>query len=360
MIPQATEQLLLELFRRARRGGIPLGVAELLAARDALEAGFGGDEQALRRLLRLLWCSSPAQAAELEGYIDRALEQPTAARLEQADRTADEAEKRAPQPEVDRAAEEPPGAAAAAVQRPAAALMPLPVRAPELVPPARIVEALRTYYPVSRRAMAYTWRYLRRPVKDGPPGPVDIPATVERTARQGFFDRPVRERRSSDHAHLILLVDQGGSMVPFHRFTRDLVETAADSGLGLVETGYFLNVPGERIYRERQRTRPVPMDELLRDCGAETGVLLVSDAGAARGGRDLPRVRATARVLVDIKRRTRLLAWLNPMPEGRWPGTSAQLIQALAPMFPMDPDGFGNAVDVLRGQFHHAAPQARP
>jgi hypothetical protein len=38
------------------------------------------------------------------------------------------------------------------------------------------------------------------------------------------------------------------------------------------------------------------------------------------------------------------------MPADRWPGTSAQIIAHLAPMFQMDPDDFSNAIDVVRGQ----------
>jgi hypothetical protein len=54
--------------------------------------------------------------------------------------------------------------------------------------------------------------------------------------------------------------------------------------------------------------------------------------------------------LVGIKQCTALLAWLNPVPARRWPGTTAQLIGAIVRMYPMDEDGFSNAVDVLRGQ----------
>ena len=57
------------------------------------------------------------------------------------------------------------------------------------------------------------------------------------------------------------------------------------------------------------------------------------------------------RFLVQLKRRTTLIAWLNPMPQSRWASTSAQFIARLVPhMFQMDRDGFGNAIDALRGQ----------
>ncbi|WP_295591175.1 hypothetical protein, partial [uncultured Lamprocystis sp.] len=235
---------------------------------------------------------------------------------------------------------------------PAPVIMPLPVRAPVAPPtpsPARETAALVTQDPVSRRTMAYTWRYLRRPVKDGPCDRLDLTATVERAARQGYYDRPVLTRRGTDHGHLVLLVDQGGSMVPFHRLTRDLVQTAVAAGLGQVDLGYFQNVPPPLVYADPHRTRPLELARLLADCTPRSSVLLVSDAGAARGGRVQQRFQDTARVLVELKRLTGALAWLNPVPAERWPGTTAQLIALLVPMFPMTADGFGNAVDTLRG-----------
>jgi uncharacterized protein with von Willebrand factor type A (vWA) domain len=215
-------------------------------------------------------------------------------------------------------------------------------------------EELRAYWPVSRRSMIYTWRYLRRPVKDGPRNVLNLAATVEQTARRGLFLEPVYERRETNRAHLVLLLDQGGSMVPFHRFTRDLVETACEeSPIGQVAVAYFRNVPTGSLYRDPHLTEPLALENALAGCSPDSSILLVGDAGAARGYRNLQRVRASTKLLVALKRMTTLIAWLNPMPRHRWPGTSAELIAHLVPMFQMDPDGFSNAVDVLRGQPLH-------
>jgi uncharacterized protein with von Willebrand factor type A (vWA) domain len=217
------------------------------------------------------------------------------------------------------------------------------------------VRELRTYWPVSRRSMVYTWRYLRRPVKDGPRDVLNIEATVEHSARQGFFLQSVYERRENNYAHLIMLVDQGGSMMPFHRFTRDLVDTAGnESSLERVDIAYFHNVPPANVFRNPHLTEQLPLDELLAGGSTDSSILVVSDAGAARGYRNINRIRATTDFLVNIKSLTTLIAWLNPMPKPRWSGTSAQFIERLVPMFPMDDDGFSNAVDVLRGQPAHA------
>jgi hypothetical protein len=242
------------------------------------------------------------------------------------------------------------------IPAPPPALTPLPVRTPSHLPPSEPGPELRLYWPLSRRAMVYAWRYLRRPVKEGPRDVLNVTATVEQTARQGFFLHPVYDRRQWNDAHLVLLIDQGGSMVPFHRFTRDLRETACDeeeSRIRKVEVAYFQNVPPPQVFRDPYLTQPVLLKTLFAGFTADTGVLLVSDAGAARGYRRPERIRATAEFLVRLKQHTRRLAWLNPMPQARWASTSAQFIARLAPMFQMDRAGFGHAIDVLQGQLPH-------
>ncbi len=212
---------------------------------------------------------------------------------------------------------------------------------------------LQTYFPVTRRALSYLWRYLRRPVADGPVDVIDIDATVQQVSRTGFFLAPVYRRREVNHARLVLLIDQEGSMTPFHRFTRDLVETAQeDSTLQAanVSAYYFHNVPATYLYADDHLIQPISLAEVLNSCDSETSVLIVSDAGAARGHRRMERVGATTEFLVQLKQRTSLISWLNPMPSDRWFSTSAEIIAYLVPMEPMDEDGMGNAIDVVRGQ----------
>ena len=70
-------------------------------------------------------------------------------------------------------------------------------------------------------------------------------------------------------------------MMPFHRFTRDLVETAQfESPLATdnVLVFYFHNVPGSHLYRDLYLTTPIPTSEVLEQCG-DTSVLIVSDGG---------------------------------------------------------------------------------
>ncbi|MEO1069132.1 MAG: VWA containing CoxE family protein, partial [Cyanobacteria bacterium J06638_6] len=229
----------------------------------------------------------------------------------------------------------------------------LPVQAPSLLMGEEETATLQAYYPISRRSMVYNWRYLRRPVTDGPKDVLDIDATVQQVTRQGFYLSPVYVRRSRNDARLLLLIDQNGSMTPFHHFTRDLVETAQqDSGLDPdhINTFYFQNVPAGSVFRDAYLTKPVPLATALGGCDQATSVIIVSDGGAARGYRLRDRVRGTTRFLVQLKRRTSLVAWLNPMPQQRWLGSSAEVIANSIPMFQMDGEGLNNAIDVVRGQ----------
>lgn len=352
--------LLLAVFDRLRRHGFALGVGELLAAYRAVDGGWGrAGPEALRPVARLLWCHSPEEVTEFEEIYDDVCAEvvPPAGTPPREEQTREPPPRPPELPPV-----EPPLVGPPAAPPPLSTeLTPLPVRTPSRPPPGETGPELRAYWPLSRRSMIYAWRYLRRPVKDGPRDVLDVAATVEQTARQGFFLRAVYDRRQRNYAHLVLLVDQGGSMVPFHRFTRDLVETARDeqaSQIRQVEVAYFQNVLPPHVFRDPHLTvtESRTLKQLLADMTPDTSVLVVSDAGAARGYRNTTRIRATAEFLVQLKQRTTLIAWLNPMPQSRWASTSAQFIARLVPhMFQMDRDGFGNAIDALRGQRPHAS-----
>ena len=44
------------------------------------------------------------------------------------------------------------------------------------------------------------------------------------------------------------------------------------------------------------------------------------------------------------------MAWLNPMPQERWAGTTAEAIAQQVPMFEFNRAGLEQAIGALRGQ----------
>jgi hypothetical protein len=199
--------------------------------------------------------------------------------------------------------------------------------------------------------MAYGWQSLRRLRPDGPLTEIDIDATLDRIARNGYFTAPAYRRKLRHHARLLLLIDRRGSMTPFHSLTNDLLATALQAPeIELVRARYFHDVVTGTLYEDPLLNDPLTMDEALDGCGPETSLLVISDAGAARGRLDSDRILATAEMIAALRRRSALLAWLNPMPPSRWLRNSAQVIQHLIPMFHLDQNGLTDAVKAVRGR----------
>jgi uncharacterized protein len=354
------------IFLKVRQD-FSLGVDELKAALDAVE-DFPRDQpdevKHVFQILRLLWCHSPEdreRIAEIEEVTLQAVaaENRSAAATERTmddssiDRVGREAESlsdpavdprdRASQSQGDRQSSQ------------SSALTPYPTQVP---PPARTDDGgpvdweSRYYAPLNRRVLAYNWRYLRRFRADGAMDLLDVGATVQLAASQGTFLGPVFRRREVNHVRLLVLVDQLGSMVPFHRYSRDVIETLGeDAQLEDWAVYYFQNVPGKVLYRNEKLTQAVPIEDVLLFCDRGTSVLILSDAGAARRSQiEMKRVRATLEWLEEVRQRTALIAWLNPVPMERWSDTSAEMVARLVPMVAMDRVGLSDAIDQLCGK----------
>jgi uncharacterized protein len=211
------------------------------------------------------------------------------------------------------------------------------------------------YFPITRRQMKQSWRYLRRPVREGPPVELDIETTVNEIGRLGMLLEPAFVPRRINQAELLLLIDQGGSMVPFHSLSRRLAETALRGGrLGKTNIYYFHNCPVEYLYHDPAHQEAKLIEDILDGLHySRGGVLIFSDAGAARGSFSLERVEMTKAFLDRLKQKNRYLVWLNPMPRSRWPGTTAGELMYLIPMFDVSRQGLDNAISVLRGRPIH-------
>lgn len=350
------EDLVTRLFKQVRQR-FGLGMREHLAALDAVRGGFGvsdrddtSDRDELKLTLQLLWCHSLAQQAQFDLIWEEVARQPTSTL--QKSRPESFAKPPAgfspssspPRPEpLPHTEANPPASSSPHLQS-------LALQTPLMPTDVEDLPELQTYWPVSRRSMAYAWRYLRRPRPDGPPDVLDMPATVEQVAKAGFFLAPVYHRREVNHAHLLLLLDQDGSMTPFHRFGRDLVETArVEDSLARVDVYYFHNIPDTHVYEDPHLTQPIELQKIWALCDPDTSVLMFSDAGAMRGFQRMERIRTTTEFLVQLQQHTALIGWLNPLPTERWEGSSAEMIAYLVRMEQMDPDGFSTLIEVMRG-----------
>ncbi len=208
------------------------------------------------------------------------------------------------------------------------------------------------YFPVTERQMKQIWRYLRRPVRKGLRTELDLEATVNQIGRQGFLLEPVLLPHLVNQAELLLLIDQDGSMVPFHELSRRLAETACRGGrLGKSGIYYFHNCPIEYLYYDSNHQEAQLVSDIVTHvCSNRTAILIFSDGGAARGGYSEERYELTKKFLAQLQQRVRYIAWLNPMPRSRWLGTTSEEIAHLVPMFEVNRRGLQDAISVLRGR----------
>lgn len=210
----------------------------------------------------------------------------------------------------------------------------------------------REFFPVTQRQMKQVWRYLRRPVREGKPTELDVEATIDQIGQQGLCLDIVLVPPRVNRAELLILIDQDGSMVPFHALSRRLAETALGGGrLGKTGIYYFHNSPVEYLYRDRyHQEAELVSDILTHRCSERTAVLIFSDGGAGRGGYSEERYKLTQEFLKQLQQRVRHIAWLNPIPRKRWFGTTTAEIARLVPMFEVSRPGLQDAISVLRGR----------
>jgi uncharacterized protein len=368
-----------DLVVRLRRRGLPIGVDDCVTLRSALAAGFGLDSSDdLRDLCVALWATSPAEremivaafATEAPGW-STAIAPPAAAG--------------SPAP----AMADPTGFPAAASPTPVAP-PPQPVVRPfPGVPgpppatgewdPALVVAPQQ---PLTAREIAQVWRRLRRPMRHGPSSELDIEATVDRYARTAVASGPVLRPPRRNTARLLLLVDRQGSMTPYHGLTDHLLREIRNAGrLDAITVAYFRNLPGRveahglldtlsdpfapeidpilaeippltsgRLYRDPALTEPAPLPSMLEATVPGAAVAVISDGGATRGTFVTGRLVSTVALVKALHRAGGTVAWLNPAPPSRWPGSTAAQIERHVAMFPLTVAGMYRAVDVLRGR----------
>lgn len=382
--PPALPPLLHGLFRELVAQGVPIGTRDYLDGLRALAAGYGsspdgqGERQALARLAQTLWARSdeehrliarwfahiPATPADLLAAVDATLAHLDAARADTPGT-------------VGTTTPAPPASTGSPAAAPGGHTPDNPAMAPgddPATPRARISFSSvqeGTGLPVPRlplspalgedyvlhpqalikpRDLTVLWRRYRRGTRGGPRTELDIDATVEERCRRGLLLRPACRPRRSNAARLLILADTSPSMDPWRPFLASLAESLPFGRLARAETGYFSNLPRRQLYARPDLRDPQPLGDVLRRFNG-AGLLIVSDAGSARGYLNRRRANQTADLLDELLTHCPAIVWLNPMPRARWAGTTAELIAAntRVPMLPLDATHLLRAIDILRG-----------
>jgi hypothetical protein len=373
---------LLEAFYKLRERQFPLGVQEYLNALRAISRGFGvGSRERLVFMCQTLWAKSADEQRQVAEVFEMILppslsEKELIEYLNAVEKESGRhgkikasAQHRAPEAaspssiESGKAPEDQPQTAPGDVpsartqhrlnftaqSSPTEIDLPAPpVRDWPINPDLDFIGQL----PITRRNMKASWRYLRQMRRIGQRVELDIPGTIEQTYKQGVMLEPVLMPRRTNQAQLLILADEGGSMVPFRQSTQALLESAAQGGLRRVGIYYFHDVPLIYLFNNPlMRQKHAEEIDMTLEKFSGAGVLILSDGGAARGNLDESRVKQTATFLKNACERGLNVAWLNPVPMERWGGTTAEKIceECGMKMMSFDRTGLESAVNSMRG-----------
>jgi hypothetical protein len=208
-----------------------------------------------------------------------------------------------------------------------------------------------SYLALRKRDAETSWRFLRQEKVRTKSQELDINATINQIAKRGYFESPVYRFGSKNKAGVYILVDHRGSMAAYKVLSATIIEAASNGGRISVSTAYFTNVPSETIFSDMFHSKAFKLKDFLRNAAREdSSLLVISDAGAARGRYNDDRVDATEDFFVQAQKVVKHIAWVNPLPPVRWQGTSAQYIADFTLMFSADQKGLAGAIDVLRNK----------
>jgi uncharacterized protein with von Willebrand factor type A (vWA) domain len=204
--------------------------------------------------------------------------------------------------------------------------------------------------PVPDRQIRQAWRKLRRFRRSGPAVEMDVEATLTRFSKQGGVLNPVLRPHLRNEARLLVLADEGGSMLPFRHIIQPLLEAIRQSGLAEVKVVYFHNVPGREVFTDWRMEEVVRLEDLVATPATPQGILIISDGGAARHRYSEERLEKTLEILTWLRNYTPRIAWLNPLPAVRWPGSTAGVLDRgrFVPMFALEREGLIRCVASLQ------------
>lgn len=207
------------------------------------------------------------------------------------------------------------------------------------------------------RNIKIAMRRLRKFARDGAQDELDIGATINGTARQGWLDIHMRaERRNA--IKVMLFLDVGGSMDPFIKLCEELF-SAATTEFKNLEFFYFHNCPYEGVWKDNRRrfAERTPMWDILHKFPHDYKLIFVGDAAMSPyeishpGGSVEHFNEEAGSVWVQRMVNTYPAAvWLNPTPEAHWNySQSTKILKELLKdrMYPLTLGGLDDAMREL-------------
>ncbi len=192
---------------------------------------------------------------------------------------------------------------------------------------------------------------------DIPETELDIDGTVNKTCNNGGCLQIVMQKPRKNAVKLLLLMDSGGTMIPFSSLLNDLFQAVHKSNhYKDVKTYYFHNCIYSKLYKtpECENGDWIDTEWMFRNVDSDYKVIIVGDAAMApeelysdTGNYRGPNGGLSGyEWLKLVKKKYKKVVWLNPkMAPGRAPWREAETaLKELFPMYKLTVDGLNQAM----------------
>jgi uncharacterized protein with von Willebrand factor type A (vWA) domain len=192
---------------------------------------------------------------------------------------------------------------------------------------------------------------------DVPETELDIDNTVNKTCNSGGYLRIVMQKPRKNAVKLLLLMDSGGTMIPYSSLLNDLFQAIHKSNhYKDVKSYYFHNCIYSKLYKtpECENGDWIDTEWMFRNLDSDYKVIIVGDAAMApeelysdTGNYRGPNGGLSGwEWLKLLKRKYKKVVWLNPkMAPGRAPWREAETaIKELFPMYKLTVAGLNQAM----------------
>ena len=192
---------------------------------------------------------------------------------------------------------------------------------------------------------------------DIPKTELDIDGTIDKTCNNGGCLQIVMDKPRKNAVKLLLLMDSGGTMIPFSSLLNELFQAVHKSNhYKDVKTYYFHNCIYSKLYKtpECENGEWIDTEWMFRNLDSDYKVIIVGDAAMAP--EELYSTTGNYRGpngglsgwdwLLLLKRHYKKIVWMNPkMAPGNAPWREAETaIKGLFPMYKLTVDGLNQAM----------------
>ncbi len=192
---------------------------------------------------------------------------------------------------------------------------------------------------------------------DVPESELDIDGTIDKTCNQGGMLHIVMKKPRKNSVKLLMLMDSGGTMIPYSSLMNDLFQAVSKSNhFKDVKTYYFHNCIYNKLYKSPECDNGdwIDTEWMFRNLNKDYKVIIVGDAAMApeelysRSGnyRGQNGGYSGMEWLMFLKRHYRKVVWLNPkMAPGNAPWREAETaIKEIFPMYKLTVDGLNRSM----------------